>query len=348
MVNKKLWILAGGAPLVALILTIIVSAFQSDKKTTESIQISSSQTPSNDQAMAENIVSFTPTDTGFIALQKTGKVIQLNFDDVTQELGTIPTPSFTNVFVSRDGTKVAGQNRSVNGEAQTWQVYDSKTGKLLTTFGEDIDAPGWSPKSNRILYAYALANGRYNLSIADPDGGNWKALRELPDVVDAIDWLPNETYALLTFGSGRLRVLDQIGLSSLKRTTLVERLVDLQISPRGKWILVAQATDDEFDASVQLLLAAITGDGVGELKPLSLTPDLRFMAWDQDEKTLLALNLDEQTLVRYSVSDGTQKIIELTSDQKNALIDTYQVLGFYGQNLWVFANSAIVSVKIEE
>lgn len=271
-------------------------------------------------------------------LEKNGLVFSSAFDGSnSQALSTNELPGLSEVIWSPDKKKVIG---IFSGITPKKYFYDYQTKKSVL-LNESIKSIDWAPSSQKIVYHYETSDDQYNnISIANPDGSNWRAIFQtrLTDLV--VKWPSPDKIYIFNKPSGLTKSsLFAIDSNSGNLSNILSDLYGFspKWSPDGQKILY-QATDQN---GKNLKLYVAFSDGTQQ-KELPLQTLAEKCVWSLDSQTLFcavpqqlsehAIWPDDYSLARVSVSDDFY-IINTGSLQKTKIAGSDTSQSFDAQNL---------------
>jgi len=200
------------------------------------------------------------------------------------ELKTISSgvlPGLIKAVWSPDKTKVIGIFS--NGTLKKY-FYDHGIGKSAL-LDQSVGYIGWSPDSKKIVYEYFnQTTGQGNISVADPDGTNWKNIfkTRLGDMI--VEWPINEKVSLRTPASGLVQgVLYVINPDTGDFNKILNSYhgLSLKWSPKADKILFS-ATNSAGKQPV-LMMADEKGE---QTKDLQLSGLADKCVWSKDDRTV--------------------------------------------------------------
>ena len=204
--NPKRFFIASSLALGAIILVLLVYNFWPDKNSSRPEETPEEQ-PQDTQGISD--LSQEPVISPVVDQRRErikyhrafdGQVLAVDFQGEQKEtLSDSVLNNFVKALWSPD-TEKALSLFSENGQVKKY-LYDYQT-KKATTLSENIAWIDWSPTGDKIVYEFLSADLNHNVSVADPDGANWKAVfkTRVPDW--QVEWVSKDIISLATPPSG--------------------------------------------------------------------------------------------------------------------------------------------------
>jgi len=218
-------------------------------------------------------------------------------------------------------------------------IYFDVSGKKISTLKENLDSVAWQGVEDKIIYKYYDPNTRKRtISVADPDGKNWRDLANFDYHGVEISSTPGSS-SISFWPSPSAYTPTSVNTISLsgenKKEILKDKFgVDLLWSPDGTKAAVS-LSDQKGGHKMQLALMNSQG---GEFQTLMMTTFATKCTWSADSKTLycaLPGNITDSAILpndwlegKVSSTDTFWKI-DIVSGKKDRLVDPEKIEGSY-------------------
>lgn len=287
LMAKKIFIIS--AIVFAIILAVILGVyffFPNEKEKSAPTQPDPSQevpTPPADNAKIKQllegkIVGATMKSTGTgIVYYLDNNFVEIELDGQSRNnVGAYPFPDVLDIVWSSDKRKAAIKT-------STGFYYYNFDANSVFKLKEGVDVVGWVAKGDRIVYKYYdKATTERSLSVADPDGSNWKELKKTE--LRKVDFQNNPaTNEIGYYASPDSFTLGELwGISSDgagERKIFEGRFgADFLWSPDGKKILASFVTEKGGRA----MEIGVANQNGGEYKTLGFPTSVKKCAWSHD------------------------------------------------------------------
>lgn len=217
--------------------------------------------------------------------RSTGNVFEISFSGTGKRtVSNTDLAGLVKIVWSPEKDKVISIFNKNGAIERYFYDYNTKSGKKLA---DGMEYVVWTNLSDKIIYKYYDSKTKKRfLSIAEPDGSNWKNLANIASRDILI--IPVPQTSLISFWNSpngfEETNLQTIGIAGGEAKTIFSKKfgADYLWSPNGQRALVSSA---ETKGSSKITLAAINANG-GEYQNLNI-PTLAFKcAWSKDNKTL--------------------------------------------------------------
>jgi hypothetical protein len=214
----------------------------------------------------------------------TGQVFQTDLEgQVKKTISSREISDLAETFWSPDKTKAISHFKENSRDRFSYFNYAENKGVLLK---ENLDTVVWQG-NNKIFYKYYNpADGKRTLSIADPDGSNWKELAGIEHRNVSIAPVPRT--GLVSFWNSPDAFLET-KLESLPIIGGEKKIIfqgkfgaDFLWSPDGSRLLLSH-TSEKGGSKLQL---ALTNDRGGEYRNLEFPTLLSKCAWSKNSQTI--------------------------------------------------------------
>jgi len=266
---------------------------------------------------------------------------QLNQTDLSGKLEkVISTESFSNlrkVLWNKPENKVIVKTEPELGKTEFF--YFDLAGKKVMPLKENIDSVAWSSLGDKIIYKYyEPKTKKRTVSVADPDGKNWRNLSEFNYQSVEISPIPNSS--LISFwpspNAFTAVSLNTIAFSGENRKEILKDRygADILWSPDGKNAAVS-SSDQKGGHKIDLYLMNSLG---GQFQFLLFPTFASKCAWSADAKNLFCAmpgNIPESATLpndwlegKITTSDTFWKI-DIESGKKERLVDPEKISGSF-------------------
>lgn len=274
----------------------------------------------------------------YYLLAGNGQLNQVGLDGkLDKVLSTERYESIRKVLWNKQKNKIVIKTKLSSGKTK-FLIYDLAVKKVLV-LKENTDSVAWSNIGDKIIYKYYNPKTKKRtLSVADPDGKNWKDLAEfnfqnveiaaVPNSSEISFWptpdafLPT-TVGLVSFGGGD------------KREILHDRYgADFLWSPDGS---LAAASYSDQKGGHKIDLATMNPDG-NQFQSLAFPTFAAKCAWSADSKFLFCAlpgNIPDSAILPNDWQEGKIKTsdtfwkIEVSTGKKERLIDAEKISGSF-------------------
>lgn len=217
-------------------------------------------------------------------LARNGNLFETDFDgkNLRQISGALLVNLIKVLFSPTDKEKVIVILKE-DGQIRKY-FYDCKLGQS-SQLHQNIQWIGWSPDGQQIVYQFTnLSKNVNNISLANPDGTNWKNIFEtrLEDLI--IHWPAKDKIALASPANGLVRsALYLINTDGSNFNKIIGDIYGLTIrwSPKGDKFIFSET--DERGKNLKLNLADSQGQNQ---KILNITTLPEKCTWGEDNRTL--------------------------------------------------------------
>ncbi len=215
--------------------------------------------------------------------QSDGQVYQSDFSgNNLEKISDSLLPGLVKVSWSPSKDKVISTVQLNHFSEKYFYNYQTDYSKLLN---HNIRCLDWSPDGNKIVYQYYNPqSGVNNISIADPDGANWKNVFELRMENLIIEWIKSDevlfTNKPTSKEAGDAYLLN-IKNKELKRIIKDKFGLAVLVSPKGDKLLFSE-TDNQGQES-RLKVADLKDGSVQQLNFFTLPEKC---VWSQDNRNL--------------------------------------------------------------
>ncbi len=270
-----------------------------------------------------------------------GHIFESDFDGLgLKEISSVTLSGLVKAIWSPDKEMVIGVF-SDNGDIKKYYYnYSNNQSSLLNS---NIGYVGWSPDSKKIAYQFiSAASEERTISIADPDGANWKNIfkTRLDDLI--VEWPIKEKISLRTQVSGLSQgLLYVIDSTSGDFTRILSDIYGLNVkwSPRADKILYSKTSS--YGKNPALMLA----DEKGALtKDLKLTGLVDKCVWSKDDRTIFCGLPQDMTPNATWPDDYYQGMLALQDDfykinletgEKTKILGSTQEFSYDAQDLFL-------------
>jgi hypothetical protein len=215
--------------------------------------------------------------------RSSGHIFESDFDGVgLKEISSVTLQGLVKAIWSPDKEMVIGVFSDNETIKKYYYNYANNQTALLNS---NIGYIGWSPDSKKIAYQFtSAASEERTISIADPDGANWKNIfkTRLDDLI--IEWPTKEKISLRTQVSGLAQgLLYVVDSASGDFTRILSDIYGLNVkwSPKADKILYSKTSN--YGKNPTLMLADEKGALTKELKLTSLVDKC---VWGKDDRTI--------------------------------------------------------------
>lgn len=142
-------------------------------------------------------------------------------------------------------------------DAKTFWLYDFTKTKI-TPLSNSIKSVAWAPSGTKIAYQY-LANSQNtgNLTIADPDGKNWKNIADVGSQEYKIEWIDDQSIAYWSLPETDTQVisLKKVNIDSRVPEAIVTKLdlADAKFLKNKNYLLVKTIKTDSAQAKIGIV-----------------------------------------------------------------------------------------------
>jgi Tol biopolymer transport system component len=186
------------------------------------------------------------------------------------------------ILWSPDGEKVIGFFNSQGPVKKYFYDYQTKENSLLS---ENIKSVAWSPDGEKIAYQYQSADGQFNnISLADPNGGNWRILFQTRLENLEIFWpSPDKIYVFNKPSGHTLSSLFAVDPDSGS----LNKIISDQFGLAAKWSpdgqkMIYQKTEQK-GKNLKLFVAQADGS---QAQPLPVTTLVEKCVWSENSETV--------------------------------------------------------------
>lgn len=212
-----------------------------------------------------------------------GHVFQSDFDGLNlKEISSVTLTGLVKAVWSPDKEKVIGVFSDSGGIKKYFYDYTDNQSSLLNS---NMGYVAWSPDSKQIAYQFTPATSdESTISIANPDGSNWKDIfkTRLDNLI--VEWPIKEKVSLRTQVSGLSQgLLYAIDSASGDFTRVLSDIYGLNVkwSPQGDKILYSKTSS--YGKNPSLMLTDETG---ASSKDLALAGLVDKCVWSKDDRTV--------------------------------------------------------------
>jgi len=276
-------------------------------------------------------------------LATNGHVFVSDFDGQNlNEISTVDLPGISEIVWSPDKTKVADFTQNQSGAMQP-SVFDYTT-KRFFSLNPNIKNIVWSPNSQKIAYQFQSSNGSTEISIANPDGSNWKNISKTRLKNFKISWPSPDKISLVSdLGGKEPGSLIIINPETGDLTTLLNNIYGLAVnwSPDGQKFIFQQT--DQNGKNLKLYLGRV--DGAQAPKELPVQTLAKKCVWASDSQTIycavpqkLSSNAiwPDDYLAGHLVVDDDFYLIDTSTAKKTGLTQLDKTdISVDGQNLFL-------------
>lgn len=270
-----------------------------------------------------------------------GNVYESDFlGENSKQISSVTLNGLLKAIWSPDKTKVIGIFSDNNKIKKYFYNYANNESSLL---GEKIGNIAWSPDSKNIAYQFIdSATGQHNISVANPDGTNWKNIfkTRLDDLI--VEWPNKEKISLRQPPSGLAQgILYAINATTGDFNKILSDLFGLSIkwSPKADKILFS-STDDR-GKNPKLSLSDSSGTNQ---KDLNLSGLADKCAWSNDDRTIFCA-LPQEISANATWPDDYYKgvviladdfyKINLETNEKNKILGSSSQTSFDAQEIFL-------------
>lgn len=244
---------------------------------------------------------------------------------------------------SPDKTKVIGFFSDNNKIKKYFYDYNNKQSSLLN---EKMGNVAWSPDSKRIAYQFIDATtGQHNISLANPDGSNWKNIfkTRLDDLI--VEWPGKEKVSIKQAPSGLAQgILYAINSETGDFNKVLSDIFGLNVkwSPKADKILYS-ATNDQ-GKNPKLYLTDSTGTNQ---KDLNLSGLIDKCVWSTDDRTIFCALPQELSANATWPDDYYKGVVILADDFYKINLETNEKTKIMGSTSQISfdAQELIISPK---
>lgn len=275
----------------------------------------------------------------YYLLAGNGQLNQVGLDGKLDKV--ISTEKFENIkkiIWNKSKNRVIIEAKDGSGKFSEFFYYDLAN-KSVTTLKKNIDSVAWSNLGDKIIYKYYdPKTKKRTLSIADPDGKNWRDLASfdyygveispVPGSSDVSFWpspnafAPTSVNLILFSGENKKEILkDRFGVNVLW-------------SPSGQWGAVSY-TDQKGGHKTDLALMNAQG---GQFQSLAFPTFAAKCVWSADSKFIFCAlpgNIPDSAVLPNDWQEGKIKTsdtfwkIEVSTGKKERLIDAEKISGSF-------------------
>jgi len=222
-------------------------------------------------------------------------------------------------------------------------VFDYTT-KRFFSLNPNIKNIVWSPNSQKIAYQFQSSNGSIEISIANPDGSNWKNINKTRLKNFKISWPSPDKISLVSdLGGKEPGSLIIINPETGDLTTLLNNIYGLAVnwSPDGQKFIFQQT--DQNGKNLKLYLGRV--DGAQAPKELPVQTLAKKCVWASDSQTIycavpqkLSSNAiwPDDYLAGHLVVDDDFYLIDTSTAKKTGLTQLDKTdISVDGQNLFL-------------
>jgi Tol biopolymer transport system component len=214
-----------------------------------------------------------------------GNVYEITVEGADKKtVSSIALFDLENVFWSPDKEKVISKFYKDGKTTFYTYAYDTKSEKKLA---DGVDSVSWSNLGDRIIYKYFDSRkNKGNISIADPDGGNWQNLAGVPWRYVSLAPVPQTS--LVSFwnepDSFSETALETVGVAGGKTKKIFSGRfgADYLWAPDGSRILISSS---DSKGSSKMTLAVANSNG-GEYQNLNIPTLTSKCVWSENNKTV--------------------------------------------------------------
>jgi Tol biopolymer transport system component len=292
------------------------------------------------RALTEEAViapSLSPDGESIVYYSKGGKVYQISFSGTKEQtISETELPGLIDIIWSPKKDKVISVLNRDGVTSRYYYDYNAKVGVRLDSKMEQIN---WTNLGNQIIYKFSdPRTGEISLSLADPDGKNWKNVARIPWKNTKIKAIPQSSLLAFwnspdSFEETQLLTVSLAGGKS--KMILTQRFgADYLWSPDGQKILVSSS---ETRGGSKMSLALANGNG-GEYQNLNIPTLVSKCVWSADNKTLyyaLPGSIPEGSVMPndYSEKKFTSKDtfwkIDTATGRQERLLETDEIIGVF-------------------
>jgi len=273
--------------------------------------------------------------------QANGNIYQSDFDGGSlKKISSVNLTNLMKALWSPDKEKIIGIFSDNNTTKKYFYDYVSSQSSLLN---EKMGHVAWAPNSKKIAYQFIdSATGQHNISVANPDGLNWKNIfkTRLDNLI--IEWPSNARISLRQPVSGLAQgILYSINSETGDFSKVLSDIFGLSVkwSPKADKILFSST-----DSRGQGLKLSLTDESGANFKDLNLAGLADKCVWSNDDKTIFcalpqeisqnAVWPDDYYKGRVISSDDIYKI-NLETNQKTKIIGSSDTTSYDAQELFL-------------
>jgi len=215
--------------------------------------------------------------------QATGQLFESAFDGTNlNKISSVTLSGMIKALWSPDKEKVIGIFSDNNQIKKYFYNYTNSQSSLLNN---NIGYIAWSPDSKKIAYQFTSASSEQSvISIADPDGSNWKDIfkTRLADLI--VEWPTKEKISIRSQVSGLAQgLLYAIDSATGDFNKVLSDLYGLNVkwSPKADKILYSKTTS--LGRGPSIMLADDKGKNIKDLKISGIVDKC---VWSKDDRTV--------------------------------------------------------------
>lgn len=261
-----------------------------------------------------------------------GTVWQIGLDGKGEtKTEATPVAGLQNVTWSPTGSQTLSKTRDGYFEYD----HSKSSGKKLQA---GMDLAVWSNEGNKIIYKYFDSQAKKrSLNVADPDGGNWKQIADIP--FQKISIAPVPQSSLISFwelpAAATQSALQTVGsLGGEVKTIFTGKYgADYLWSPDGKKAAVSFLAAQN---KTQLNLGIVTLEG--DYQDLGIPTLVSKAVWSKDAKTLFyalagaipeGATMPDDYAGQKFISTDTFWKVDVTTGQKSRIVEPENITGDY-------------------
>ncbi len=273
--------------------------------------------------------------------QTNGNVYESDFDGGNlKKISSVNLNNLLKALWSPDKEKVIGIFSDNNKTKKYFYDYASNQSSLLD---EKIGYAAWAPNSKKIAYQFIdSAAGQHNISVANPDGLNWKNIfkTRLENLI--VEWPSNTKISLRQPVSGLAQgILYSINSETGDFSKVLSDIFGLSVkwSPKADKILFSSTNDRGQEPKLSL-----ADESGANFKNLNLAGLADKCVWSTDDKTIFcalpqeisqnATWPDDYYKGLVILSDDLYKI-NLETNQKTKIIGSTDEVSYDAQELFL-------------
>lgn len=274
--------------------------------------------------------------------KENGNVFESRFNGTgLTRISSAVLPDILKILWSPDKNKVISIFKDAqNGVKKYYYNYQTGSSKPLN---QSIKQIAWSPDGSKIAYQFFdEVAGINNITVADPDGSNWKNIQpiRLRDLI--IEWPKRDFVAFRTKPSGLApSILYGIDPENGRITNVFSHVFGLSVlwSPNGEKLIYSRT--DENGKNLELTFS----DWKGETsKDVNISTFAEKCAWSQDNRTIFCAVptiLPDNAVLP---DDYYKNILNISDEIRQINLDTGEETKIdLGQDIAIDANELILN-----